>query len=148
MATSKRQDKVKQIAAELRKLCERFGVEILYAFGSRAGEVRAAVDAGCDIAESATSDVDIGAKLSPGRKASIREKVELAMRLEDLFGIGKVDLVSLSDADPFLAVNIIRGERLFSVDERLADEYDLYVLRRAGDLAYFERRRIESVLNR
>lgn len=148
MAIPKIHDKVKKIDAELRKLLDRFGVEILYAFGSRAGELRAAVDSGRDVAESGTSDVDIGVKLSPGRKVSIREKVELAMKLEDLLDIGKVDLVSLSEADPFLAVNIIRGERLFSKDERLADEYDLYILRRAGDLAYFERRRIESVLNR
>jgi hypothetical protein len=32
MAIAKRHDKVKHIDAELRKLCERFGVEILYAF--------------------------------------------------------------------------------------------------------------------
>ena len=69
------------------------------------------------------------------------------MKLEDLLDVGKVDLVLLSEADPFLSVNIIRGERLFSSDERWADEYDLYVLRRAGDLAPFEQLRIESVLN-
>jgi hypothetical protein len=70
------------------------------------------------------------------------------MAFEDLFDVGKVDLVLLSEADPFLAVNIIRGERLYCVEEDGADEYDLYVLRRAGDLAHFERERIERVLNR
>jgi uncharacterized protein len=58
------------------------------------------------------------------------------------------NLVLLSEADPFLAANIIRGERLFSRDERSADEYELYVLRRAGDLAPFERERIEAALKR
>lgn len=120
----------------------------MYAFGSRAGEVRGAVDASVQVVENGTSDADIAVKTSPGHKLSIREKVELAIDLEDLLGVGKVDLVLLSEADPFLAVNIIRGERLYCVDERDADEYDLYVLRRAGDLAHFERRRIEGVLNR
>jgi hypothetical protein len=53
----------------------------------------------------------------------------------------------LEQADPFLAVNIIRGERLFCSDEYEADQYELYVLRRAGDLAPFERMRIDSVIN-
>jgi predicted nucleotidyltransferase len=136
------------ICATLSKLCQRYGVEIMYAFGSRAGEVKGAVDASVEVAESGPSDADIAVKTSPGRKLSIREKVELAINLEDLLGVGKVDLILISEADPFVAVNIIRGERLYCVDERGADEYDLYVLRRAGDLAHFERRRIERVLNR
>jgi hypothetical protein len=35
--------------------------------------------------------------------------------------------------DAFVAVNIIRGERLYVEDDYLADEYELYVLRRALD---------------
>lgn len=132
---------------KIAQLCEKFGIEILYAFGSRAREVCAAVEGVADLEESSLSDVDMAMKLLPDRKMSVREKVELAMNLEDLLGVGKVDLVLLSEADPFIAVNIIRGERLFSSDERCADEYDLYVLRRAGDLAPFEQLRIKSVLN-
>jgi hypothetical protein len=54
----------------------------------------------------------------------------------------------LPEADPFVAAEVIRGERLFADDEDAADEYDLYVLRRAGDLAPFERERIEMILGR
>jgi len=55
-------------------------------------------------------------------------------------------LVNLPEADPFLAANIIRGERLFSKDTYLADEYDLYILRRAGDLIPLERERIALIM--
>jgi len=41
---------------------------------------------------------------------------------------------------------VIRGERLFAHDESVADEYDLYVLRRAGDLIPLERERMTLVL--
>ena len=41
---------------------------------------------------------------------------------------------------------MIRGERLYAQDDHAADEYDLYVLRRAGDLAPFERARMAFVL--
>ena len=92
------------------------------------------------------SDADIGAKGLPGIKWSVEEKVELAGALEDLFGGLRVDLVCLGEADPFLAAEIIRGERLFAGDGNEADEYELYVLRRAGDLAPLERERMALVL--
>ena len=70
----------------------------------------------------------------------------MALALEELFGCKRVDLVSLSETDPFLAAEVIRGEQLFSHNEHEADEYELYVLRRAGDLAPLERERMALVL--
>jgi uncharacterized protein len=66
--------------------------------------------------------------------------------LEEFFGGLRVDLVCLSEADPFAAAEIIRGERLFVSDGHEADEYELYILRRAGDLAPLERKRMALVL--
>ena len=77
---------------------------------------------------------------------SVREKAEWAVALENLMGVDRVDLVLLTQADPFMAVNIIRGERAFCGDEYEADTYELYVMRRAGDLAPFERLRIERIM--
>jgi hypothetical protein len=48
--------------------------------------------------------------------------------------------------NPFLAANIIRGERLFADDSYHADKYDLYILRRAGDLSPLERERMALIL--
>jgi predicted nucleotidyltransferase len=94
-----------------------------------------------------SSDVDIAVKLPGDRTLSVREKAELAVGLENLLGVDRVDLVLLSEADPFLSVNAIRGERVFCRDDYTADEYELYVLRRAGDLARFERLRIEQIMD-
>ena len=78
----------------------------------------------------------------------MKAKVQLAQALEDLFESSRVDLVVLPEADSFLAAEVIRGERLFVDDEDQADEYDLYVLRRAGDLLPLERERMALVLGR
>ena len=137
-----------QTKISIRNLCEKYRIAIIYAFGSRAEEIRIAVAGEGKISNNCASDIDIGVKLLAPETMNIRQKVELAIELEAIFGIDKVDLVMLTEADPFLAVNIIRGERIYCVDATLADEYDLYVLRRAGDLAPFERRRIESILSR
>jgi hypothetical protein len=73
--------------------------------------------------------------------------VELTLALEDLFGVGRVDLVVLPEAGAFLALDIIRGEILYCRDFDQQAEDELYVLRRAGDLSYFQRERIRTVLN-
>ena len=131
---------------ELCEICDRHDIDLVYAFGSRAGEVRASLYGIGKMDKSTKADVDIGIKPSPKRRAiSVREKVEIALEIENLLGVERVDLVILSEADPFLAANIVRGERIFSRDPYSAEEYELYILRRAGDLAPLERERLSMI---
>jgi hypothetical protein len=131
--------------SDLQRICETFGVDILYVFGSRAGEVRAWME-GEVLTCPWTVRCGRRGEARAGRSPLVYDKVRLAIALEDFFDVHRVDLVSLDDADPFLAVEIIRGERLYARDKDDADEYDLYVLRRAGDLAPLERERIALIL--
>lgn len=129
----------------LARICQAFHLAALYAFGSRGAEIRMQVEKGQPL-ETGSSDVDIGVRPIPGKRFSLENKIRLAIALEDLFGVKRVDLVCLPEADPFLAANIVRGERLYARDEYEADEYDLYILRRAGDLAPLERERMALIL--
>lgn len=133
-------------AEALVRLCDEFRVDMLYVFGSRAGEVRKWLAGDRPGLPPDVADVDIGVKAARGTQLSVRDKVRLALALEDLLGVTRVDLIDLGDADPFLAANVIRGERLYARDAYEADEYDLYVLRRAGDLAPLERERMALIL--
>jgi predicted nucleotidyltransferase len=130
----------------LARTCQRFHAATLYVFGSRAGEAAAWMEGVERAFEHGPSDLDVGVRPVPGKSLSVEEKVRLAIALEDLFGVGRVDVVCLPEADPFLAANVVRGERLYARDEYEADEYDLYVLRRAGDLAPLERERMALIL--
>ncbi|MBW1793479.1 MAG: hypothetical protein JRJ38_03485 [Deltaproteobacteria bacterium] len=131
----------------LNQIAEKFGLDITYAFGSHAKEVAEWLKAErSGLSISRLSDVDVGVKPSSGRQLSVKEKVHLGMALEDLFSVNRVDLVVITEADPFLAANIIRGERIYCKDEYEADEYDLYILRRAGDLVPLERERISLIM--
>jgi predicted nucleotidyltransferase len=132
----------------LAALCRARGIQILYAFGSRDMEAREMLAGRCDALNASGSDLDIGVKMAGTRSLTIKEKASFALELEELFGVSRVDLVVLAEADPFLAANIIRGERLFRTDENSADEYDLYILRRAGDLAPLERERLSLIEQR
>ena len=130
----------------LRDIADQYHIADLIVFGSRAGEIAGRVRGAPMAALHAASDLDVGVRSEAGHPLTVRDKAKLAAALEDLFDVSRVDLVSLEDADPFLAAEVIRGERLFARDDYAADEYELYVLRRAGDLAPYERERIALIL--
>jgi predicted nucleotidyltransferase len=128
----------------LQKICKDYNVTALYVFGSRAAEmVRALNDDDYSLTTPA-SDLDIGILLQSD--FSLDKKVSFTLELETLFNTPRVDLFTLQEVDAFLAANIIRGERVFTTDSYFADEYELFVLSRAGDLAELERERIGMIL--
>jgi len=112
-------------ASELRILA-------LYLFGSRARHEA-----------TAQSDVDVGVLFR--QEASLRDVLLLEDALERRLGL-PVDLVDAGRASAFLALDVIRGERVFCADPDRCDEFELYVMRRAGDLAPFERERRRRLL--
>jgi predicted nucleotidyltransferase len=131
---------------ELERVCKGYNITALYFFGSRAAEmVRALNDDNYSLSPS-TSDLDV-AVLSQS-DFSVEKKVNLTLELEDLFHAPRVDLFDLQEADAFLAANIVRGERVYTADSDFADEYELFVLSRAGDLAELERERIALILQK
>jgi hypothetical protein len=130
---------------QLTQLCEKYSLNSLYTFGSHGQDAARFILTG-ETMPVDKGDLDVG--ILPRDSLSVKEKVQLALALEMLFKVSRVDLVVLPDADPFLAANIIRGERLYARDSYLADEYDLYVLRRAGDLAPLERERMALILEK
>ncbi len=74
------------------------------------------------------------------------KRVNLSMELEDLFQAGRIDLVLLPEAEPFLALDIVRGELLYTGDPDRQARYELFALRRAGDLLPFKRERTRTIL--
>ena len=72
---------------KLREISDRYRVDIIYSFGSRAHEVRDFLNGQGEWDKSITSDVDLGVKAAPDMASmSVREKVGLTADLEDLLG--------------------------------------------------------------
>lgn len=105
----------------------------VYLFGSQA-----------DGTATPESDVDLGVLF--GEATGIADRVRLEARFSEALG-KDVDLVDVGHCKPFLALAVIKGERLYCTDEIGCDEFDLYVLRRAGDLEPFERERRRMLLS-
>lgn len=83
-----------------------------------------------------TSDVDIGVRPSLGHRLTDRDRVRLAIALEDLFDVSRIDLVVLPEADPFLALNVIRGELLYCTDPDAQAEYERKSAKRNSGLQF------------
>lgn len=134
---------------DIGRLCRKFGVAELYVFGSRATEIAARVRSEAYVSDESlsTSDADVGVRPLPGAFLDVDSLVGLADELERGLNVPRVDVVLLPMAAPFLALEIIRGELLYCADSDAQAEYELYVLRRAGDLAPFQRLRQDLALS-
>ncbi len=132
---------------KIEDLCKRNGIAELYAFGSRGSEIGAKVR-GCQAVFpiKPASDVDIAAVPCNLSQFGPLQRVSLAIALEDLFDASRVDLVVLPEADPFLALDVIRGELLYGDDLDRQARYELYVLRRAADLMPLKKERKRMIL--
>lgn len=89
------------------------------------------------------SDLDVGVLFAEPQPLEATLRLEEA--LERAAGV-KVNLVDAARSGPFVALDIVRGERIFTRDPIETDYFELYVLRRAGDLLPFERQRREMLL--
>jgi uncharacterized protein len=136
------------LADDLMAVGARYGIAALYVFGSRAVEIACRVRRQTISPEFPESDVDIGVQPVPGQRLTAEDRVRLAEELEELLGAKRVDLVVMPEADPFLALDVIRGELLYCADPDQQAEHELYVLRRAGDLAPYARERWLLILSK
>lgn len=84
------------------------------------------------------SDLDLGVLFATPQP--LAHTLALETEFEQAAG-REVDLADAGRAAAFLALEIVRGERIFCRDPLETDVFELYVLRRAGDLLPFERER-------
>ena len=123
-----------ELTRRLRAVAERdLDVRALYVFGSQV-----------DGTARPDSDLDVGVLyVSP-------QTLDKTIGLEEALhrAVGQpVDLIDAARASAFLALAVVRGDRIFTRHEVEADLFDLYVLRRAGDLLPFERARCAMLLS-
>jgi predicted nucleotidyltransferase len=134
------------LATEFTKIVRGYGLAEVYAFGSRAKETAARLQNESVSVTASKSDVDIAVRTQPGKTLTPSERVRLGLELEDLLGVSRIDLVIITEADAFLAAEIIRGELLYAEDPDQQARYELYVLRRAADLFPFKKERVRMIL--
>ncbi len=102
------------------------------------------MEGGITLLHPSPSDLDVGIK--PSRPLSVEEKVEIALFLEDLFHVPRVDVVVIPEAPVMLGLEIVKGEILYAEDSTFEAEYQLYIMKMAADLLPYERAKISMIL--
>lgn len=132
------------IKEKIEQMAAKYGLQIIYAFGSRAKEALEVVEGPFERLSSTPSDLDIGVK--PAKRLTVEEKVDIAIFFEDLFDLPRVDVVVLPEAPVSLAEEIVIGEILYARDSTYEAEYQLYIMRMAADLLPYEQAKQEMIL--
>jgi len=135
---------MKKIKEQVKDIASRYGLQIIYAFGSRAKEALDMVEGRIEQVSSKPSDLDIGVK--PEKPLRVEEKVKIAIVFEDLFDVSRVDLIVLLEAPVFLALEIVTGEVLYRQDSTDEAEYQLYIMRMAADLLPYEQMKQRMIM--
>ncbi|HBI24091.1 MAG TPA: hypothetical protein DDX84_07820 [Nitrospiraceae bacterium] len=140
------------LSEAIKAICKKYGIEALYVFGSRSDEIFDRIykiqDKEKDKTEEPLSDVDIGILPIEGIILDVQKKVRLIAELEDVFLVMRVDLVVLTEASIFLALEIIRGKLVYDANPDRTAEYELYVMRHAGDIYPFEQYRLKQIITK
>jgi len=132
------------IKEEIRNIASQYGLQIIYAFGSRAKEASDLIQNRIEHLTSTAADLDIGVK--PEKPLTVEEKVKIAIFFEDLFDVPRVDLIALPEAPVSLALEIVTGETLYIKDSTYEAEYQLYIMRMAADLIPYEREKQRMIM--
>ena len=135
---------IRNYRTHIGNLATRFGLDLIYAFGSRATEALDCVQGGNAAMAAGGSDLDVA--VLARTTLDIDAKVAVSQKLEELFGVGRVDLVDLADAPVSLALDAVSGELLYAADPDQEARFQLLVLRKAADLAPFQKEREKTVL--
>jgi hypothetical protein len=135
---------MENLKEQIRAVASRYGLQIIYAFGSRAKEALDLIENRVEHLRSTPADLDIGVK--PEKPITVEEKVKIAIFFEDLFDVPRVDLIVLPEAPVSLALEIVTGEILYMQDSTYEAEYQLYIMRQAADLLPYERMKQEMIM--
>lgn len=143
---AKRADKI----SRLNRLCKKHKVLLIYLFGSQK-------DAGLkylneqNVHIEKTSDLDIGILLESPPVNMYKLHGDLYLNLSAIFESFNIDIVFFHEASYLLKFDIIKGYRIYILDEEFVDEYEESVMKFASDLSFkrkmFEEDFLEALKN-
>ena len=129
-------------AKEIKKIAKKYGISLIYLFGSQA-EQGAKYLKGDNVNADDLSDLDLAVSFKNIPSNPMKTYGALYKEFSELFEPFNIDLVFMHEVEILLQYEIIKGVRIFEKDESLADEVEEMIMKRAEDLVYKKR-----ILNR
>lgn len=122
-------------AKEIKNTAEKYGIALIYLFGSQA-ENGARYLKGDNINAEDLSDLDLAVSFKNIPSEPMKIYGALYKELSKVFEPFYIDLVFMHEVEILFQYEIIKGIRIFEKDEFLADELEEMIMKRAEDLAF------------
>lgn len=140
---------VKNPSHELACLCHKYGVALIYLFGSQAQAGAKILTGEKVVIKDPLTDLDVGiVTKEPLPKLPQRLKFYAALYndLEDLFKPFRLDLALLEENHSVFQLEAIKGVCVYQISEENQDIYEMMILRRAADFRPFLEKYLQEVL--
>ncbi len=137
------------IPKELNLLCQKYGVGLVYIFGSQSKEGIKVLSGKIVTVNDPLTDLDVGiVTIDPLPKGyeRVRFYADLFNELEDFFKPFRLDLVLLEENHSVFQVEAIKGICIYQASEEFRDNYEMMILRRAADFRPFLEKYLKEVL--
>jgi predicted nucleotidyltransferase len=122
----------------LKIIAEKFGIRLIYLFGSQADAGRTYLEGG-KIESGPFSDLDVAVSFEKPPAATMKVYGNLYREISELFDPFSVDLLFMHEVNSLFRYEIIRGVRIYERDGLIADEFEERVMKIAEDLIFKKR---------
>jgi predicted nucleotidyltransferase len=122
----------------IRDIAERFDCELIYFFGSQAEKGRRYLE-GEYVKADIFSDLDIAVAFRERPTEAYQIYGKIYKEMSELLEPFNVDLVFMHELETLFQWEIIRGLRVYEKNDRLTEEFEEEVLKRAEDIMFKKR---------
>ena len=119
-------------------LAREFNCVLIYLFGSQAETGKRYLE-GEGTRPDAFSDLDVAVAFRNPATGTIKVYGEMYKEISEIFGPFNIDLVIIQGMDPLFQYEIIKGVRIYEENERIAEDFEEGVMKRAEDLSFKKR---------
>jgi predicted nucleotidyltransferase len=130
---------------DIRALAERYGITIIYLFGSQADKGKKYLK-GENVKLDIFADLDVAIAFEKQPAEPMEIYGALFKELSKIFDPFDIDLIFMHELDALFQYEIIKGERVYEKDEFSADEFEEGIMKRAEDLLFKKRIFNEEVM--
>ncbi len=120
---------------EIKKIAEKYGISLIYLFGSQAENGAKYLKADNAAADD-LSDLDLAVYFKESLSNPMKIYGALYKEFSEVFEPFYIDLIFMHEVEILFQYEIIKGIRIFEKKESLADEFEEMIMKRAEDLAF------------
>jgi uncharacterized protein len=118
---------------DIEKICKKYNIALCYLFGSQQNNGKAILEGKKLEISDPEADIDFAVLFRKPPENTLETYAYLSLELQELVTPFKADLLFLDEVDHLLQLETIKGINIYSVNDKLREEYEEKVMMFASD---------------